>query len=372
VAGSSGKTTTKEMIASILRTRWKVYKSKYNQNNRSATRRHVKRIRPYHRAAVLEFGMSRSGHLRQQCRIIQPNMAVITMIGSAHIGNVGSSLSRLIKAKAQLAQNMKRTGTLFLNADDQNSRRMKLAPFRGVVKTVSIKGHGNYTAHDIRYVKGGMTFVACIKGVEHSFFIPVYGVHNVYNALFAIAVADRLGFGAEEIKRGLQRYSKPSRRLAVYRSRNGVRIIDDTYNANPHSVKAAIDVLSHLPGRPKILVLGKMSELGRYSRQGHQEVGEYLADKDIDHLFTYSKPASVIKTSAIRSGFPSQKAYHAQSRPLLHRRIRTLIRPGAIILVKGSNDARMNRTVRYLRKHKIQGIQGIQGDGSLVSRQKAW
>lgn len=353
VAGSSGKTTTKEMIASILTTRWNIYKSKYNQNNRKATRKHAKRIRPHHRAVVLEFGMSGSGHLRRQCQIIQPNMAVITMVGSAHIGNFGGSLTRLIKAKSQLAQYMKRTGTLFLNADDLNSRKLRLKPFRGTVKTIGLKGTGNYTAHSIRFANGGMSFNAGVKGIDHNFFIPVYGIHNVYNALFAIAVSDRLGFGPEEMKAGLRRYRKPSRRLIVYRTKNDARVIDDTFNANPHSVKAAIDVLSNLQGRPKVLVLGSMSELGRYSKQGHQAVGRYMSGKDIDYLFTYGKPARQIRTTAVGHGFPAWKTFHAPDRKSLHRHVRTVIKPGAIILVKGSNNIGMNRTVSYLKRHTL-------------------
>lgn len=349
IAGSSGKTTTKEMIASILQTRWNIYKSKYNQNNRKSMRKHARSIRPYHRAVVLEFGMSGSGHLRQQCRIIKPNISVITMVGSAHIGNFGGSLTRLIKAKSQLAQYMKRTGTLFLNADDVNSRRLHLKPFRGVIKTVGIKGIGNYTADNIRYVDGGMSFDARVKGTEHNFYIPVYGIHNVYNALFAIAVSDRLGFTVEQMKSGLKRYRRPARRMMVYRTKNNARVIDDTFNANPHSMKAAIDVLSNLHGRPKVLVLGSMSELGRYSKTGHQKVGRYIARKDIDYLFTYGKPARQISSTAISHGFPAQRTYHAPDRKSLHQKVRTVIGPEAIVLVKGSNDTNMNRTVSYLR-----------------------
>lgn len=349
VAGSSGKTTTKEMIASILRTRWNVYKSKYNRNNRKSMRKHARSIRPYHRAAVLEFGMSGRGHLRHQCNIIQPNMAVITMVGSAHIGNFGGSLNRLIRAKSQLAQNMKRTGTLFLNADDPNSHRLHLKPFRGIIKTVGLKGVGNYTASNIRWVAGGMSFDARVKGTEHNFFIPIYGIHNIYNALFAIAVSDRLGFTVEQMKTGLKHYRKPSRRMVVYRNKNNVRIIDDTFNANPHSVKAAIDVLSNLQGHPKVLVLGSMSELGRYSKKGHHEVGRYVSARDIDYLFTYGKPARQIRNAAVSYGFPAGRSYHARDRKELHRRIRTVINPGAIVLVKGSHNTNMNRTVNYLR-----------------------
>jgi len=350
VAGSSGKTTTKEMIASILKRRWKVYKSMYNRNNRKSMRKHAKSIRPFHQAAVLEFGMSGRGHLRRQCQIIKPNIAVITMVGTAHIGNFGGDLSSLIKAKSQLAQYMKKTGTLYLNADDANSKKLKLKPFRGTIKTVSIKGKSDYTAHNIRYADNGMSFNVTLKGIDHNFSIPVYGVHNVYNALFSIAVSDRLGFNAGDIKAGLRSYSKPHRRLVVYRTKNKARIIDDTFNANPHSVKAAIDVLSNLPGRPKILVLGSMSELGRYSKTGHQTVGRYVSGQNIDFLFTYGKSAQEIQTTAVKHGFPPGRAIHTFNRKSLHRHIKTMIKPDALILVKGSHQTHMNKTVQYLRK----------------------
>ncbi|NLB18573.1 MAG: UDP-N-acetylmuramoyl-tripeptide--D-alanyl-D-alanine ligase [Syntrophomonadaceae bacterium] len=354
VAGSSGKTTTKEMITSILKSRWKVYKSMYNRNNRKFMRIHAKSIRPFHKAAVLEFGMSGRGHLRQQCQIIKPNIAVITMVGTAHIGNFRGKLTSLIKAKSQLAQHMKRTGTLYLNADDINSKRLRLKPFRGTIKTVSIKGKGDYTANEIRYTDKGMSFNVTLKGVSHNFFIPAYGVHNVYNALFSIAVTDGLGFNASDIKAGLRNYSKPHRRLVVYRTKNKARIIDDTFNANPNSMKAAIDVLSNLPGHPKILVLGSMSELGPYSKKGHQTVGKYVSGKGIDYLLTFGKSAQEVKTTAVRHGFPPNRAIHALNRKSLHRQIKTLVKPDALILVKGSNNTRMNKTVSYLRKDKIQ------------------
>ena len=151
------------------------------------------------------------------------------------------------------------------------------------------------------------------------------------------------------MKSGLKRYHQPGRRLVVYRTKNGARVIVDTYNANPHSVKAAIDVLSELPGRPKVLVLGSMSELGRYSKKGHQEVGRYVSGKDIDYLFTYGKSARQIQTSAVSHGFPAWKTYHTSDRKSLHRKVKTVVDPGAIILVKGSNNTKMNQTTGYLR-----------------------
>lgn len=348
IAGSSGKTTTKEMLASILSTRWRIYKSAGNQNNRHAMLRHRRAIRPYHQAVVLEFGMSFPGHLRRQCQIIQPNIAVITMVGSAHIGNCGG-LDGLIRAKSEIIRYMNPNGTLFLNADDENSQRLSVRGFKGRVLRIGIVKEADYRAYDIHYTKGGMVFKINLGGKPHEFFIPIYGRHNVYNALFAAAVAHELGFSVQDIKNGLQNYHRPSRRLIIYRPGQRIKIIDDTFNANPHSVIAAVDVLQEIGSDNNIVVLGDMAELGRLSVWGHKTVGRYLVKKRINRLFTFGRRAAIIKEAAIEAGFPRNKAEHFVKRDRLHRRLLTFIKPGTTVLVKGSNAARMNQTVRYLR-----------------------
>lgn len=349
VAGSSGKTTTKEMIASILQRRWYILKSKYNRNNRHAVRAHAKQIRSNHRAVVLEYGMSARGHLRQSCRILRPDMAVITMVGSAHIGNVGGSLKTLIAAKSELIQYMNPAGTLFLNADDHNSQHLHIGGFKGTIITIGIKNHADYQAYNVRYGSGGMSFRVNFDGAQHDFFIPIYGIHNVYNALFAIAVTDLLGFGPDTIRHGLKNYTKLAGRLRVYKLRSGIRVIDDTFNANPHSVKAALDVLDNIGRGKNIAVLGDMRELGSCSVRGHQEVGRYLAGKHIDTLVTFGKRAKRIGEVAITKGFPASRVIHVKDRLTLHRRIKQHVSTGTTILVKGSNATRMAVTVSHLK-----------------------
>jgi len=350
VAGSSGKTTTKEMIASILKTRWKIYKSAANRNNRQHMMKHASQIKPYHRAAVLEFGMSYPGHLRQSCHIIQPNMAIVTMVGTAHIGNVGGSIAALIKAKSDIIKNMKPTGKLFLNADDRNSRRLNMGHFRGKIIKVGINHDADYKAENVRYIKHGMTFNVQLNQNRHDIFIPIFGEHNVYNALFAIAVSDQLGFSPEEIKKGLKSYPRPPHRLRIYRLKSGSLLIDDTFNANPNSVKAAIDVLSHVGHTKNISVLGNMSELGKYSRRGHKEVGRHLAKRNVTNLLTYGEKARLIGNEAIVHGFPRQNIKHSSTRQRLHRHLKNIVKPGSTILVKGSHDQKMIQTVKYLQK----------------------
>lgn len=350
VAGSSGKTTTKEMIASVLKQRWKIYKSTANRNNRQHIREHIKHIKPYHQAIVLEFGMSAQGHLAQSCKIIKPNMSIITMVGTAHIGNLGGSLSNLIRAKSELIEHMQQTGTLFLNADDRNSKRLRRQNFHGRIVKIGIHNQADYQAKNVTYSQGGMTFQVIINKKTYNFYIPIYGSHNVYNALFAIALTHTLGFKPEVIRAGLRSYHRPSHRLRVYKLKNGIRVIDDTFNANPNSVKAALDVLTSIGNDENIAVLGSMTELGRYSEKGHTAVGKYAAGKNkLSRLYTYGKEAQQISKAAAKAGFPKNRTIHTVKRRTLHRHLKNAFQPGTIILVKGSHSTHMNTTVKFIK-----------------------
>ncbi|MDD4803048.1 MAG: UDP-N-acetylmuramoyl-tripeptide--D-alanyl-D-alanine ligase [Syntrophomonas sp.] len=352
VAGSSGKTTTKEMIASILKRQWKIYKSIANRNNRQHLSHHAKQIRPFHRAVVLEYGMSAPGHLRRSCKIIKPNMAVITMIGTAHIGNMGGSVKKLIKAKSELIANMKQSGTLFLNNDDIQSKGLNTKKFTGKIVTVGIKNAADYHAYNLRTGQQGMFFEINLAGNSQELYIPILGIHNVYNALLAVAVSDCLGFSSEQIREGLKKYKKLHGRLRVFNLKNNVCLIDDTFNANPNSVKTAIDVLGQKGAGKNIAILGSMSELGSYSQRGHKQVGRYLADKNVDYLYTYGRGAKIIGKAAIAHGFPAVKVMHSSQRQVLHKKIKKNIERGATILVKGSHNIMMNKTVKFIKNAK--------------------
>lgn len=351
VAGSSGKTTTKEMIAAILKQRWKIFKSPANKNNRQHIRAHLKKIKPYHRAVVLEYGMSGPGHLAQSCRIIRPNMTVITMVGTAHIGNFGGSLDNLIRAKSGIIKHMQQKGTLFLNADDKNSKLLHKKNFPGRIIKIGIDKRADFKAERVAYADHGMTFQVKLDGNAHDFFIPIYGEHNVCNALFAIAVTHKLGFKPGEIKKGLKSYQRPPHRLRIYRLKRNIRLIDDTFNANPHSVKAALDVLTTISEKNNVAVLGSMGELGRYSRKGHTEVGKYAAGKrNLSRIYTFGKGARQIGRAAAKAGYPPNNIVHTVKRKTLHKNLKNDLLPGATVLVKGSHMMGMYKTVRYLRQ----------------------
>ncbi len=348
ITGSAGKSTTKEMLAAILQTHWTILKSVDNWNFINHTQKYKLQIKPWHQAIVLEYGMSKTGHIRRHCQIIRPNIGIITNVGSAHIGNFGGNIHKLAAAKSELIKNMIQTGTLILNADDNNSNLLKTEGFKGKVITVGIDNKADYQADHVRYTNGGMIFHVKIGGYSHAFFIPIYGKHQVYNALNAIAAAHILGFTASEIKQGLSRYHKMESRLIVHYLQNRIKIIDDSFSANPQAAKAAIDVLSSIGKNDNVAIMGSMLALGTYTHQGHTEVGAYLAKKNVHYILTYGNHAKWIGIAAIANGFPKNHVQHFSNRALLNHAALTLLKPGTTILVKGSHGIGMKNTVQYI------------------------
>lgn len=348
ITGSAGKTTTKEMLASILKTRWNVFKSIGNMNFYNHTMKYKKQIMPQHRAVVLEYGMSGAGHIKRHCQVIKPNIGIITNIGTAHIGSFGGDIRKLAAAKSELILYMKQTGLLVLNRDDANSKLLITRDFKGKILYVGINQPANYRAKAVHYAPGGMSFKVPLNGRDEPFFIPIYGIHHVYNALAAIAVAHRLGFSPANMRLGLHRYQRPIRRLQVHRLSRGIVVIDDSYSANPNAAKAALDVLAHLGKGQKVAVLGTMLGMGRYSLKGHRDVGKHVASKPIHRLYTFGAAAKPMGTAAVEAGMAASSVRNFVNRSALHHQLRLVVRPQTVILVKGSHALNMKETVAYL------------------------
>ncbi|WP_370636349.1 UDP-N-acetylmuramoyl-tripeptide--D-alanyl-D-alanine ligase [Cohnella sp. CFH 77786] len=351
VTGSAGKTTTKEMIASILRTRWKILKTYSNHNSVSATRRYAKQIRSHHRAAVMEYGMMGFGIIRAHCKAMQPTVGIITNVGTAHIGKLGNRVQGIAKAKSEMIRYMKPTGLLVLNADDANSKLLWTKGFKGTRVTVGVRKRADYRARQVKTTRQGVSFRVRLNGKDTGFRIPCLGAHNVYNALNAIAVSHRLGFSTGHIRRGLARYPIPYRRLVRTERPNRITIIDDTFSSNPNATKAALDVLSTIGRKNRIAVIGYMKDLGKYAVKGHKDVGRYAASKGLSHLFTIGKLALHIAQGAKEAGFPAARIHSYQTRPALHRALAKTIGPNTAVLVKGTHLLKLERTVAFLKRH---------------------
>lgn len=348
ITGSAGKTTTKEMISAILSQRWNILKTKGNANAPRHTAMYAKRITSKHRAVVLEYGMSRHGQIKHSCLIVQPNIGIITNVGTAHIGNFNGNIKGIANTKSDLIRYMKQTGLLVLNGDDKNSKLLDTKNFKGKIIYVSQDKLADYKAENVSFERFGMSFETKIKNKVYQFYIPVYGKHNIYNALSAIAVANYLGFTPLEIKKGLRSYRKPYRRLTVYKLKNNVTIIDDTFSANPNAVKAAIDVMSIIGKGKRIAVLGTMLEMGKYKIKGHIDVGRYVGKRNVDILYTYGYDAKHIAQGALQAGLPKKNVKSFVDQNRLFRDLIQEIKPNTTILFKASHGMELNRPVKRL------------------------
>jgi UDP-N-acetylmuramoyl-tripeptide--D-alanyl-D-alanine ligase len=349
VTGSAGKTTTKSMIASILRQRWTIYESRDVNNAFINTEKSAKRLRDTHQAVVVEFGIVYFGHIIKHCGFIKPNIGVITNIGTAHIGNFGGDVIKLAAAKSELIQHMEQSGVFLFNADDENSKHLLINSFPGTIIKVAINKQANYRAEKVQYTAGGMEFRVKLKETYFPFHIPIYGVHNIYNALFAIAIGDLLGFSPEEISRGLEQYNKPVMRMVTINLTTNITVIDDTFSANVDAMKAAIDVLTNVgKDGTKIAVLGDMKGLGVISQVAHMEVGSYAAMKKVDYLYTFGELAMMISQAALERGMSPDNVIHFEQKENLFQAL-TNLAPGTTILVKGARKARMEDVVNYLK-----------------------
>lgn len=361
ITGSAGKSTTKEMIASILRRKWKILKTLHNYNGPIYTPRHRRTFQDEsYQAAVLEYGLiDEARDVADHTAAFPPDIAVITHVGSAHIGVLGGDIKQVAAAKAGIFKGMNPQGLLVLNADDAGSKLLDTTGFTGKIITVGVEQPADYRGYDVQYVSDGMLFRVMIGGRSERFFIPIFGRHQVCNALLALAVADQLGFTYKDTRPGLRNYTRMTSRLSVIPLRDEMTLLDDSYSSNPHAARAAIDVLHEVSKGRKIAVLGDMLMLGAYTFQGHNEVGEYLASHPVDCLLTFGDHAQQIGTAAIGKGFPADRVFHVATDEIdkLHQSIDSLLIPGTTILLKASNGLKLWRTNQYITEHYSGGKQ---------------
>lgn len=335
ITGSSGKTTTKEMVSSIIQRRWKVFKSYENGNDVWFTSQYVKQIDPTYDALVLEYGMTHAGNITEHCKLIQPNIGIITNVGIAHIGNFEDQEFGVIAAKSELIKGMKSDGILFLNEDDLNSKLLDKGDFRGEILSIGIQNKANYQAREIYYTENGMNFRVEMDGMDCPFYIPIFGKHNVYNALFAIAVSHRLGLSINDIRLGLENFYQTFGRLTIYRLKNEITIINDTFNAKPDAMKEAINVLSNIGKDTKIAILGCMFDLGIHEEQAYRDIGSYAGSCKIDYLYTVGEGTKIIGEAANQSGIADENVKHFHSIDELHQTLVGQIKEKTTVLIKG-------------------------------------
>ena len=350
VTGSSGKTTTKDLICSVLSSRFKTLKTEGNFNNELGLPLTLLRLDGTYGAAVVEMAMRGPGEIDFLCRIASPDGAVITNIGEAHFERLGS-VENIARAKGEILDHIPEQGFAVLHGESPFMGR-EAARCRGRVVFFGEDSALDVFARDIEAVDGGNRFIVNVMGMEEEFFVPLPGRHNVVNSLSAIAVGLELGLDMESVRKGLSGASLTAMRLEIL-NLNGVSIINDSYNANPSSARAALQTLSELSGGArKIAVLGDMLELGEKSEPGHREVGRSACEAGVDLLAAVGNLAAYIGAGAREAGMPSSNIQYYGSAREAALELKKSIRTGDVVLVKGSRGMRMEEFINSLREDK--------------------
>lgn len=347
ITGSVGKTSTKDMIASVLKQNYNVLKTEGNLNNEIGVPLTIFNMDNSHEVAVLEMGMSGAGEISRLSAIIKPDVAVITNVGMSHIEKLGSR-QNILKAKMEILEGLNKNGLVVLNGDDALLAGMKdLLKFRTVL--YGIDEGVDYQASNINsHGENGIYFDIKIGGREYTVHIPVPGVHNVHNALAAIAVGCELRIPMTEVIKGIEEFSPTKMRMDIV-TVNGIKIINDVYNASPQSMEAALGVLKEIGcNSTKTAVLGDMLELGDWAQKAHYDVGKYAASAGIDRVVTIGRNAKHIADGARDGGCSAERIKSFDSNHEALEYLKCVISPGDVILVKGSRGMKMEELVKGL------------------------
>ncbi len=360
ITGSVGKTTTKELTASVLATRYRTLRSEKSYNNELGLPLTVLRLRDTHERAVLEMSMYVQGEIALLARIAPPQVGVVTLIAPVHAERAGS-LEAIIEAKTELVRALPPApdGVAILNYDDENVMTMA-AHTRARVVTYGLDPAADVWADEIEGLGlQGIRFWLHTGDEKYAIRLPMLGRHSVQTALRAAAVGLVEGLHAEEIVRGLQANHSQLRLLAV-QGPNGSVVLDDTYNASPPSTLAALNLLNDISDGRRIAVLGDMLELGSYERQGHADVG-IRAAAVADVLVTVGRRARIIADAAQQARFPAERVHVFDDADVAAETLREMVREGDVVLVKGSRAVGMERIVAALSEG-VPLAPGAEGD----------
>lgn len=346
VTGSVGKTTTKDMVAAVLGARYSVLKTEGNFNNDIGLPLTLLRLERKHQIAVLEMGMDHAGEIDYLSELVEPDVAIITNVGDAHIENLGSR-EAIFAAKCEVFAHLKQDGLAVLNGDDE-----MLATLKGTLPQKTLlagSGEGaDYVAYDID-TDGASRMECKVKTPVTKFQadIPALGAHMIYPVLMAAAVAEHFGMGADEIMQGIRAFLPTKMRMNVVRCAGDIVILNDAYNANPQSMRAAAAVLEDAKGRRRVAVVGDMKELGPNSELFHRAVGGYFAEAGIERLIAVGDHARYMAEGAEQKGLPQVSYFETLENA--HDALRRELRPGTTILVKASRSMAFEKIVEFLQ-----------------------
>jgi UDP-N-acetylmuramoyl-tripeptide--D-alanyl-D-alanine ligase len=355
ITGSNGKTSTKDMVASVMATQFKVHKTLGNFNNEIGLPLTLLELDETTEIAVVELGMSGFGEIELLTRIARPNVAIITNVGEAHMLQLGSR-EGIARAKFEIMSGVQENGVLIYHGDEPLLRKLVEEDNDQSARAITFgSDHGNndYSPTDIRIQGDRSYFSIKIKGQSESLSeltIPLLGRHNVINALAAVAVAREFGLDESSIREGLHKTIPTGMRIELLHASGGLTILNDAYNASPASMKAAIQLINELHGyEQKIVVLGDMLELGPQAESFHREIGVLLNTLSFDYVFTFGEMAAYIAEEC-RTTYALDRVRAFMDKADISRQIAAVAQPQDIVLVKASRGNKLEELVDMLRQ----------------------
>jgi UDP-N-acetylmuramoyl-tripeptide--D-alanyl-D-alanine ligase len=347
VTGSAGKTTTKEAIAHVLSTRFRVLKSEGNFNNHFGLPLMLLKLEPGHDLAVIEMGMSHSGEIAALARIAHPEIGVVTNVAPVHL-EFFNSIAEIARAKYELIESLPSTGTAVLNADDEYVSQFG-RDIKAKVITYGLKSAADVHAENVeQHGSSGSTFDVVVGGCREGATLPLVGAHNIPNALAAVAVGLQRGLSPSEAVAALSSLAPSDKRGQVVQVGN-ITVINDCYNSNPKALDAMVDSLASIPAQRRIVVAGEMLELGPSGPTLHEHSGEHMAERKIDLVIGVRGLAEHIVAAAMRKGVPAEFVTTPEAAgDWLARETRK----GDVVLLKASRGVKLEKALETWRSHQ--------------------
>ena len=350
VTGSVGKTSTKDIVANVISQKYNTLKTEGNYNNEIGVPLTLLRLEN-HEAAVVEMGMNHLGEISFLSNLTRPTLCVITNVGTAHIGNLGSR-QNILKAKLEILDGNKEK-ELVLNNDNDMLNMFNTTKNNDInIISYGIEEKSDIYATDIIEKEESSSFICHIKEEAFKVEIPVAGRHFIYNALCAAAVGNKLGLNNEEIKKGIETFKLTKKRMDIDVLKNDIKIINDSYNASYESMKGALENLSRYKTR-RIAVLGDMFELGEYSEEMHRKVGKEVVENNIDILMCAGESSKYIAEQAKQDGMKDENIYYFEDKEEIYTKLKNIIKKDDVILFKASNGMKFFELVERLKKEDV-------------------
>lgn len=347
ITGSVGKTSTKDIIANVVNQKYKVLKTEGNFNNHIGLPLTILKLKD-HTALVVEMGMNHFGEIETLTKIAQPTIAVITNIGTSHIGILGSR-ENILKAKLEIVKGLKENGILIINNDNDLLQKWYKENNLKNTLTYGIENDSNYQAYNQIIQENNSEFKIKLKNKEYLVKVPISGTHFIYNSLAAISVGMALNIEPEEIINGIKTFELSKKRMELVKI-DDITVINDAYNASYESMKYAIEYLKNIEGNRKIAVLGDMLELGDFAKELHEKVGEEVAKNNIDILVTVGENAKNIATKAIELNMQKNNIYQFNTNAEAIKCLKTILKPLDALLLKASNGMKFIQILEELKK----------------------